>query len=64
MLLNRSTLKRYLDFLQKHYYLSYTLQSNGIVITINQDSDLYELLNDWIYRNQETREDIIMSGNY
>jgi hypothetical protein len=64
MLLNRTTLKRYLDFLQKNYYLTHTLQSNGIVITINQDSDLYELLNDWIYRNQETRDDMIMSGNY
>jgi hypothetical protein len=41
-----------------------TLQSNGIVITINQDSDLYELLNDWIYRNQVAREDMIMSDNY
>jgi hypothetical protein len=64
MLLNRSTLIRYLDFLQKYDYLTHTLQNNGIEITINQDSDLYELLNDWIYRNQVTREDMIMSDNY
>jgi hypothetical protein len=61
MMINRTTLMRYLDFLQQNGYLSHTTQSNGITICINDDSDLYELLSDWIYRNQVAREDMIMN---
>jgi hypothetical protein len=64
MLLNRTTLMRYLDLLQVYKHLTHTEHDNGIVISINQDSDLYELMNDWIGEKQELREALIMEGNY
>jgi hypothetical protein len=60
MMINRTTLMRYLDFLQLHGYLSHVTQSNGITICINDDSELYEQMSVWISKNQEAREEAIM----
>ncbi|MDO6691803.1 hypothetical protein Q4574_00845 [Aliiglaciecola sp. 3_MG-2023] len=64
MLLNRTTLLRYLNLLEDYKYLTHSDQANGIVISINTDSDLYEILSDWIVDNQEARVELIMESNY
>ena len=64
MFMNRTTLMRNLDLLQEYGYLKHYGRTNGIIIHINGEADLYELMNVWITEKQELREELIMAGNY